>query len=243
MPVCGRVAVEETVVFGLGGVMKTFEQWWGEASHRLKYEKDHPVYLAGKEAYEAALAPQASKGAVPEGWKLIPIEPTEEMDAAARAECHRMSGVIDPVIHIWDVMLAAAPLPAQAQPVAYADPQAFKNFEKSRNGLMSGDTVYLREWMWANPSSGLVPMYLGAQPPANAAPRESKQTGHSDLVHAPSYELGRAAGIEEAAKVVLGKHSMAYGWGDNPDAAVTWANCVHDCVVAIRALAAKPAEG
>ena len=43
------------------------------------------------------------------GWKLVPVEPTEEMDAAARAECHRMRGVIDPVIHIWDVMLAAAP--------------------------------------------------------------------------------------------------------------------------------------
>jgi hypothetical protein len=49
--------------------------------------------------------------AVPAGYKLVPIEPTEAMDAAARAECVRMSGVIDPVVHVWDAMLAAAPQP------------------------------------------------------------------------------------------------------------------------------------
>jgi hypothetical protein len=54
----------------------------------------------------------AALSQVPLGHKLVPIEPTDAMDAAARAECHRMAGVIDPVIHIWDVMLAAAPQPS-----------------------------------------------------------------------------------------------------------------------------------
>lgn len=45
-------------------------------------------------------------------WKLVPVEPTEEMVEAAAAECFRMKGVIDPVMHVWDAMLAAAPSPA-----------------------------------------------------------------------------------------------------------------------------------
>lgn len=35
-------------------------------------------------------------------------EPTEEMDKAARDECHKMAGVIDPVVHVWDRMIEAA---------------------------------------------------------------------------------------------------------------------------------------
>lgn len=35
-------------------------------------------------------------------------EPTEDMDKAARDECHKMKGVIDPVVHIWDRMIDAA---------------------------------------------------------------------------------------------------------------------------------------
>ncbi len=45
-------------------------------------------------------------------WKLVPVEPTEEMDSAARDECHRMAGCIDPVLHVWDVMLSASPAPS-----------------------------------------------------------------------------------------------------------------------------------
>lgn len=35
-------------------------------------------------------------------------DPTEDMDKAARDECHKMAGVIDPVIHIWDRMIDSA---------------------------------------------------------------------------------------------------------------------------------------
>lgn len=68
----------------------------------------------------APAAPVADTGAVA-GWKLVPVEPTEAMDKAARDECHRMSGVIDPVIHVWDAMLSAAP----ASPASTAEPVAF----------------------------------------------------------------------------------------------------------------------
>ena len=42
-----------------------------------------------------------------------------------------------------------------SEPVAYADPRAFENFE-------SGSAR--REWMWKNPGEDLVPLYRHAQP-------------------------------------------------------------------------------
>lgn len=38
----------------------------------------------------------------------------------------------------------------EAEPVAYADPQAFRNFQ-------AGDAR--REWMWRNPGEDLIPVY------------------------------------------------------------------------------------
>lgn len=43
----------------------------------------------------------------------------------------------------------------EAEPVAYADPQAFRNFQAG---------VASREWMWANPDAGLIPLHTA--PPA-----------------------------------------------------------------------------
>jgi hypothetical protein len=53
-----------------------------------------------------ASAPAPAEGA---GWSLVPVEPTPEMIEAAAGECRRLAGVIDPVMHVWDAMLAAAP--------------------------------------------------------------------------------------------------------------------------------------
>ncbi|HCB1601143.1 TPA: hypothetical protein MYP48_003011 [Citrobacter freundii] len=47
-----------------------------------------------------------------------------------------------------------------AEPVAYADPQAFDNF-KSNGGKNAACT---KEWMWRDPSDGLIPLYTA--PPA-----------------------------------------------------------------------------
>jgi hypothetical protein len=67
---------------------------------------------------------QALRGAVPAGWKLVPVEPTEEMldaaDAADREYTRRNFGDVMTVIQggaydHWCAMVAAAPQPA-AQP-------------------------------------------------------------------------------------------------------------------------------
>ncbi|ELQ6218509.1 hypothetical protein R2301_003983 [Cronobacter dublinensis] len=47
-----------------------------------------------------------------------------------------------------------------AVPVAYADPQAFRNFQAG---------TATKEWVWAKPDAGLVPVFVEA-PPAPPAP-------------------------------------------------------------------------
>lgn len=58
-------------------------------------------------------------------------------------------------------VVAAPVVPVAAQPVAYADPQAFENFDKVRSSQILNHSME-HEWMWARPSVGLVPMYLAA---------------------------------------------------------------------------------
>lgn len=54
---------------------------------------------------------------IPEGWKLVPVYPSVEMHNAGRKAC----GSGDMGHHVYEVMLAAAPLPPQADvgPVAW----------------------------------------------------------------------------------------------------------------------------
>ena len=80
---------------------------------RAGNEKKRSPTAAALRAIARALEQPASAAGV-EGWKLVPVEPTEAMVAAASAECERMRGVIDPVIHVWDAMLPAAPKPEDA---------------------------------------------------------------------------------------------------------------------------------
>lgn len=67
----------------------------------------------------------------------------------------------------------------RAEPVAYADPQAFRNFQTG---------TATKEWMWAKPDAGLVPVFVEA-PPAPVVPDEVtaedvrwmlKQADHDD---------------------------------------------------------------
>lgn len=47
----------------------------------------------------------------------------------------------------------------EAEPVAHADPQAFRNFQTG---------AARREWMWRNPGEGLIPLFTA--PPATVVP-------------------------------------------------------------------------
>ncbi|ELY2772361.1 hypothetical protein [Cronobacter sakazakii] len=61
--------------------------------------------------------------------------------------------------------VALAALRERAEPVAYADPQAFRNFKAG---------VANKEWMWAQSDAGLVPVFVEA-PPAPVVPRPVRQ--------------------------------------------------------------------
>ena len=63
----------------------------------------------------------AQQQGVPEGWKLVPVEPTEEMVSAAE-EAHMPFGDMDIALRM--AMLAAAPAPAGWVPVTERLPES-----------------------------------------------------------------------------------------------------------------------
>ena len=82
------------------------------ASWRAKYSAGHNVVLPAEEAEAMARMLLAGNSpAVPDGWMLVPVEPTPEMRDAyhnAREEYEDMDGLYSPD-HQWKAMLAAAP--------------------------------------------------------------------------------------------------------------------------------------
>jgi hypothetical protein len=99
---------------------QAFESWWKSEPHRVKYPNDHPAYLAAEEAWQAARAASP----VPAGWKLVPVEPTDEMRLAGghvNSEWLNDNAPIGearyvmPMIGVWTAMLAASP-PAPPTP-------------------------------------------------------------------------------------------------------------------------------
>ena len=69
-----------------------------QALEHLTCPVDEPV----REAFRAALEqPQVNSPEIPEGWKLVPVEPTTKMIDAARSQSSFPAGV-------WRAMLAAA---------------------------------------------------------------------------------------------------------------------------------------
>lgn len=65
----------------------------------------------------------------------------------------------DDVVELARIALASL----EAEPVAYVDPFAFNNFSVYRAGETDNKRMG-REWMWANPGAGLIPVYTA--PPA-----------------------------------------------------------------------------
>lgn len=57
----------------------------------------------------------------------------------------------------------------EAEPVAYVDPFAFHNFSVYRAGKTDNKRMG-REWMWANPDAGLIPVYTAQSAPAKSEP-------------------------------------------------------------------------
>lgn len=98
--------------------MKTFEQWWREASHRRKYSTDHPAYLAAQEAWQAAAEAAKATGTAGEqdGWKTVPRKMTDEQAKETAYNINRKYKVAGPlsdflVRQIWELGIYASPNP------------------------------------------------------------------------------------------------------------------------------------
>lgn len=85
-----------------------------ERNHFGDYER-----IATRGAWDAWQAARATpQQAMPEGWKLVPLEPTKEMwDAVNRLDDQMAAGGYDgkgcSIEQAWDCLLAAAPQPSQ----------------------------------------------------------------------------------------------------------------------------------
>ena len=69
-------------------------------------EKDWPEYEPTWKAIEARVTGAQPAPSVLEGWKLVPIISTDEMDMAGSDHC---DGYLSTAQAVWDAMLAAAP--------------------------------------------------------------------------------------------------------------------------------------
>ena len=72
-------------------------------------ESDWPEYEPTWKAIEARVTGVQPAPSVPEGWKLVPIEPTPEMIDAAEYVDWGDADVRGSCINAWDRMLSAAP--------------------------------------------------------------------------------------------------------------------------------------
>ena len=93
------------------------EQTIIEAAYRYAEHESSPEEKeAGKINFDLLMA--AVHKIAPEGWQLVPVEPTENMIGHG---CGASVMVVSEVIKAWAAMLAAAPKPECCRPVAMTD--------------------------------------------------------------------------------------------------------------------------
>ncbi|EPJ1885676.1 hypothetical protein [Enterobacter asburiae] len=76
----------------------------------------------------------------------------------------------------------------EAEPVAYVDPFAFNNFSVYRAGETDNKRMG-REWMWANPDAGLIPVYTA--PPAPVSVPDYPETLPCPVMLGPGLKFGK----------------------------------------------------
>ena len=79
------------------------------------------AYLALVDEYEQA-ARRAPAVPVPQGWKLVPVEATDDMEVAAENEYEQKPSYFPDWKSAYSAMLAAVPQPPEAAPVELPEP-------------------------------------------------------------------------------------------------------------------------
>lgn len=86
---------------------KAFEAWAGENFMHVERHPSKPTYVHCTAVAECWAAWQAAtRAAVPDGWRAVPVEPTVKMVDAGLSEWNTFGSSID---RAYDAMIAAAP--------------------------------------------------------------------------------------------------------------------------------------
>lgn len=92
---------------------EAFEAWFKEKSPVCGIN----AKLAARDAWLARAAVEADRAQrVPDGWKLVPVDPVRSMVDAAERVDWADSDVRGNIYNMWNVMLASTPAPAQQEP-------------------------------------------------------------------------------------------------------------------------------
>lgn len=102
-PMCMAKRIEEleAQVRVMGGLLREAVSWMD----------DHPA-MPDSSTMHAALAGNLPVPSVPEGWQLVPVEPTESMIGHG---CGASVMVVSEVVRAYGAMLASAPSPDSAK--------------------------------------------------------------------------------------------------------------------------------
>ncbi|ELY4670871.1 hypothetical protein ACOJBQ_003945 [Cronobacter muytjensii] len=103
-----------------------------------------------------------------------------------------------------DELLALRKERERAEPVAYADPQAFRNFKASTAN---------KEWMWAHPDAGLVPVFAKSTAALvlddDSLPHDPQIAEYEQMMEA---EQAQADTTAQQFESLAGKSVVPAGW-------------------------------
>jgi hypothetical protein len=170
--------------------------------------------------------------AVPQGWKLVPVEPTEAMSIAGGIawESSLADDVIGPLEDAWAAMLAATPAPAPAQEVDEAQIQKLR--ENGAKAWAGVDAQQLRAG-FAAPSQEPVACGL------------CQGSGVLSPTQKCICQYGGKEPAQEEVGLILSAEDVHAAFTKNfPKSRISqaWINFAADIAQAIAARAAKPAQ-
>ena len=117
----------------------------------------------------------------------------------------------------------------EAEPVAYVDPFAFHNFSVYRAGETDNKRMG-REWMWANPDAGLIPVYtappLPVSVPDEATPENIEILASTFAPRGVTYQWDKDECNAAADSWNACRDAMLQGDdGNHPEAQDSWVAC------------------
>jgi len=134
------------------------DEWYFDCDgHYIDVKRDkegkYSVYFRNRKDGSEAYSDQADIASVP---AFVPAGYANETEFLRQQLTDARRTIKAHEAVLAEVKAASVP-DAVRKPVAYAHPKVFQNFERARKFGVDG--VYEREWMWAKPDAGLVPLY------------------------------------------------------------------------------------